>query len=179
MNFIIKFFQCFFCWRVKVSPEEKIKSADVILGQSFGLRKNDSGTSNRQMAKIAQQIFEQYGISMALQWEIADCLPYLPKTLIVREHRIKGKYLDTFEVLSQMWEFCKEKSWKRAIILAHPDHYWRCWMVAKMLGFIPISIDVSSVKYDPESIQEWTKSARKFIPYDVAARIWLLITGKI
>jgi len=52
-------------------------------------------------------------------------------------------------------------------------------MTAKKLGFIPIAVDVSEVEYDPLSIQGWTKSVARFIPYDFLARIFFLLTGKI
>lgn len=179
MHFLKKFLCCFFCWKVVASPEEELLKADVVLGQSFGLRKTSSGDSNKALAKIAKRLHKKYGLPLILQWEIADCLHKLSKAGIIREHRVKGKYLDTYEALSQAKIICDRYGWKKAVILAHPDHYWRCVMTAKRLGFVTVAVDTSRVPYDPLSIQKWTKTSLRFIPYDFAARMHHLYKGYI
>ncbi len=179
MNFIVKLLQCLFCWRIKPDSEEKVKNADVIIGQSFGLRQDGPGKSNEALAKIVRGLNEKYKIPLVLQWEIADCLPDLPIFYVTKEHRIKGEYLDTYEVLFQAKTICKKRGWKKAIILAHSDHHWRCMMVAKKLEFELIAIDTSSVPYDELSTQSWTKSVIRFIPREIVARIVYLLTDRI
>ena len=179
MSLIAKFFQCLFCWRVKASSEEEIRTAEVVLGQSFGLREDNPGESNRALAEIAERLHSKYGTPLVLQWEIADQLPALPIARVIRRHTIKGKYLDTYEVLSQSMTLCRRQDWKKAVMLAHSDHYWRCLMVAKKLGFEVLAIDTSSVPYDKLSSQSWTRSRIRFIPREIVARFIYLITGKI
>ena len=179
MKFIIRFFQCFFCWRVKLNSKKEIKNAEVIIGQSFGIGERSSGKSNKAMANIARKIHSHYKIPLVLQWEIADCLLNLKKAFVARKHRIKGKYLDTYESLYQQRVFCQTKGWTQAIMLAHPDHYWRCMMVAKKLGFDVVAVDTSSVPYDEFSTQSWTRSALHFIPREIAVRLFYLFTGKL
>jgi len=177
--FLKKLLCCFFCWKVVPSLEEELGRADVVLGQSFGLRKTSPGDSNKALAKIAKRLHKKYELPLILQWEIADCLPKLSKAGIIREHRVKGKYLDTYEALSQAKAICDRYGWKKAVILAHPHHYWRCVMIAKKLGFITVAIDTYRVPYDMLSIQKWTKTSLRFIPYDFAARINHLFRGLI
>lgn len=179
MNFFIKLFHCFFCWKVKISSAKEICEADVVIGQSFGLRKDSPGISNEALAEIARKLHKRYNFPLVLQWEISDCLPDLPKADIVREHRIKGKYLDTYEMIFQAKRLCAQKGWGKAIILAHPDHYWRCMMTAKNLDFEIITVDTSSVPYDKFSKQSWTRSAMHFIPREVIARLIYLFFNKL
>jgi hypothetical protein len=179
MNFVVKLFQCFFCWRIKPDSDRELANADVIIGQSFGLRKRNPGKSNEAMADIARKLHDQYNLPLVLQWEIANCLPNLPKDFVVREHHIKGEYLDTYESLYQQRVFCQTKGWTKAIMIAHSDHYWRCMMVAERLGFYVIAVDTSSVPYDKLSTQSWTRSMARFLPREILARIVYLFTKKI
>lgn len=181
MRFIIKLFQCFFCWRIKPDSEKEIASADVIISQSFGSREPyyGFGISNEKLAILVWRIHLKYRIPLILQWEIADCIPDLPKAYVVEKHRIEGEYLDTYECIYQQRVFCQTKGWQKAIMIAHPDHYWRCMMVAKKLGFKVIAIDTSSVPYDSLSSQPWTRSAIRFIPREIVARLIYLFTNKV
>lgn len=179
MGFIIKFFQCLFSWKVEMNNEEEIRNADVVLGQAFGLRKFSPGKSNEALAKIARKLHQRFNLPLVLQWEIAECLPDLPIAEVVREHRLKGKYLDTFEMLFQIRVMSGKHGWERAVVLAHPHHHWRCMMVAKRLGFDVLVVDVSSVPYDKLSTQWWTRDALRFIPREIVARLIFLFTGKI
>ena len=179
MIFFIKLFFCFFCWKVEAGSEKEISEADVVVGQSFGLRKDSPGISNEALAEIAKKLHGWYGLPLVLQWEISDCLPDLPKAGTIREHRVGGKYLDTYEMLFQAKILCRQKGWKKAIILAHPDHYWRCAMTAKKIGFEVLAVNTSSVPYDELSVQSWTRSAIKFIPREIVARLLYLFTKKI
>ena len=82
MKYIIKLFQCFFCWRVRPNSEKEIRNAETVVGQSFGLRERSSGRSNEAMADIARKMHSQYNLPLVLQWEVADCLPDLPKAFV-------------------------------------------------------------------------------------------------
>lgn len=105
---------------------------------------------NKALARIVQDICERLALPPVLQWEITDNLPELPKAGVVREHREKGRYLDTREVLFQSWETCVQHGWTKAVVIAHPDHLWRCVRAAEKLGFEVVGIpDTSDVPYDP------------------------------
>lgn len=176
MNFLRKLWQCFFCWKVKPGSQIEIRSADVLLVQSFGLRQDSPGPSNEALAKIAENLYRPYVFPLVLQWEVADCLSGT-KAGVIREHRRKGEYLDTYEVLCQSWIICQARGWKRAVVLAHPDHMWRVVKTAEKLGFKTVAADVSSTPYDKESIQWWTRNRALFIAREIPTRVYYLLRG--
>ncbi len=176
---LIQFFRCFYKWRVNSSSEKKLKDSDVILAQSFGLRAGSYGKSNKALAIVVQDLYERFHLPLILQWEIADCLPGIPKQSVIREHRQIDKYLDTMEVISQSKDVCKQYNWEKAIVVAHPDHIWRVVQIAKKMGFVIRIANVSSVPYDSLSVQSWTRSKFRFLPREFLARILYLLHGWI
>lgn len=180
MHFLKRLFQCIFCWKLKPSNKERLKNSDVILALSFGRRKNTPGMSNVQLALGIEMLSLKFGLPVIAQWEISECLTAcIDKAGEIRKHRIKGKYLDTLEVLVQSLEICKKKNWKKIVIVAHPDHIWRCAETAKKLGFEVAIADITDVAYDEQSIQLWTKSRMLFVPREIAARILFLFKNWI
>ncbi len=196
MDFLRKLWQCFFCWRV-ASEKNKIKlcCADVVLAQSFGRRKEGPGLSNETLARIAfytSIISDSVHLPLILQWEINSCFPAAGRTGVIRRHRQAGKYLDTREMLAQAWEICQKPKgvyflpgvpinmpWKKAIIVAHPDHMWRVMRTAEKIGFEVMVADTSSVPYDKESVQWWTRGQARFIPREILTRVLYLLRGWI
>jgi len=179
-RFLSTLVRCFFCWRVRTATKDELAHAEVVLGQSFGLRSHDPGPSNAELARIAHALSRQHQTPLILQWEISDALVH-PTTCagVVREHRIRGRYLDTYEVLSQSAILCRSRGWKRAIVLAHPDHAWRVVRTAERLGFTAVAADTGTVPYDPKSIQPWTRRRASFIPRELVARLLYLVRGWI
>ena len=181
MEFMKKLLSCIFCWKVDASKDEEIRRSDVVIALSFGLGKNGMGMSNLQLAFAAEDVCDRYNIPVIAQWEIADShlLTDTYKAGVVREHRVEGKYLDTREVLEQAAAICAKEGWKKAIIVAHPDHLWRCAEAAKKFGFEVAIADTSCVVYDEGSVQSWTRSRSKFVPREIAARLLYLCKGWI
>ena len=85
----------------------------AILGLSFGQgRDNRPGLTNEKLAEVVKRLWQEYKLLLLLQWEIADCLPGIldeSRDLVVKEHRQKGEYLDTREVILQAWIFRKKR----------------------------------------------------------------------
>lgn len=182
MKFFLKFLElwkCFFNWKVEPSAKTELSNAEVILAQSFGFCESGHSKSNKALARIIDDLHQTYGVPLILQWHIADCLPNLPKAGVIYKHRTERKYLDTYEVLSQSMEICREKGWWKAIIVAHPDHYWRVKQVAEKLGFEVVSIDTTSVPYDRKSVQFSTKNICFWLPREIVARIVYFMRGWI
>ncbi|MBI5913490.1 hypothetical protein HY839_03575 [Candidatus Azambacteria bacterium] len=167
---------CFFAWKVQPGTKNELRSAQVILAQSFGLRGDKPGISNEALTKVVADLWRCYHLPLVLQWEIADCLPGVHKAGVIRRHRTEGEYLDTHEVLAQSREICK-KGWTKAIVVAHPDHMWRVVRVAENVGFHAIPADVQDIPYDPQSSQSWTRSKMCFIPREIAARLLYFMKG--
>ncbi|HYD91024.1 MAG TPA: hypothetical protein VEA37_05985, partial [Flavobacterium sp.] len=97
--------------------------------------------------------------------------------LRIEKHRMPGRRLDTYEVTAQAAAYWfgtlgkNRKAENRAVILAHPDHVWRCAKTAEKLGFRPVIISMESVEYPSNSEQRWTRSTWRYRPYDVLARL--------
>lgn len=183
-NKIITLLQCFFCWRVEVfSRSQMIGKAivnhgipDVVIAQSFGLRagnvKNPKGLpgfSNEVMAKIIKQDFKD--LPKILQWEVADALGDR-KVKRIEQHREKGEYLDTYEVISQTKEFMLRSGMKRAVLIAHPFHAWRVKKVCEKMGIrVVVPYDIIIVPFDPLSVQWQTRNLKSWIFYEMIARL--------
>ena len=179
MKFLIRFLECIFKWRVKSSDKRELADSQVILAQSFGLRPSDPGESNKALAKIVENLYKRFQLPLVLQWEIVYYLPDIPMEGIIREHRQAGKYLDTFEALNQSKDICKQHGWKKAIIIAHPDHIWRVAETARKMGFTVRIVDTQSVPYDSHSTQLWTRGRIRFLTREIPARILYLLRGWI
>jgi hypothetical protein len=142
------------------------KDAQVIIALSFGQGRNKTpGKSNEALARVIANLDDKYNLPIVAQWEIADCISGRlsePGDLVVREHREKGNYLDTYEVLVQAKIHCDKFGFAKAAIVAHPDHAPRCAAVAAKIGFDVLIADTTDIPYDPESIQDWTRSKQIF-----------------
>ena len=168
---------------IRIATDEELRKANIIVGVSYGLLKNNQpGESNETLARITRNLYERYQLPLALQWEIAKCLPDLLKAKVVYKHRTEGEYLDTFEVLDQIMEFCI-KTFKKptvvAIIVAHPVHLPRVILVAEKLGFIPLVPPIANVPYDKQSIQRHTRNRFLGTAYEKLATIKYSHDGKI
>ncbi|MDH4330539.1 MAG: hypothetical protein OEV93_03230 [Candidatus Moranbacteria bacterium] len=164
---------------MKNNSDDELAKADAVIGQAFGVVGCQPGRSNEDLAEIARELHNDLGLSLILQWEIADCLLYVSDIFVIKRHRIQGAYLDTYEMIDQVRAICDQKGWKKVVVIAHPHHQWRCVMVAKKLGLETLIVDTSRVHYEKNSSQPWTRSSWRFIPREIAARIIYLFSGKL
>jgi len=142
-----------------------MKNFYAIIGLSFG-----TGISNKYLAEVVSEIKKQYPeAKVILQKEIADYYP--DDKIIISEHREKGKYLDTWEVLRQARRTCKED---KIVLVCHPDHLTRAVSIAKKLGFEPLEgrVPYKEIPYDPKSKQWWTRSRLRFFFWNLLANIY-------
>lgn len=180
LRWIATFFGCIFRWRVKPSSATELKTGQVVIALSFGcLEGGPGGKSNEALAVITRSIASAYHLPAIAQWEIADSILGFPKEYKVRKHHVEGKYLDSYEVLLQAHLRCNSMAWFKAIILAHPDHLWRCVKIAERLGFEVLTIGTGCVPYDPKSTQWWTRGKFRFILREIPARFLYLLKGWI
>jgi len=133
----------------------------IVIALSFG-----TGYPNKEIARAAKK---EGGIIIA-QKEVAK---YIDKCSVISEHRDKGKYLDTVEVLSQASKWINSK--EEIVLVAHADHLKRVWDTANYLG-INISRGVKgSFSYNPKSKQWWTRNELVFKIWNIIASIYLKI----
>ncbi len=182
-RFIKKLFQCFFWWRKKnqYATEEELRNVDALIVSAFGGRDGDIiGISNAYLIKVTDEISKQYNIPIIAQWEIGN--KSSQKNVIFSIQKTPGEYLDTHGVAKKAAEFCKQRNIKSVAVIAHPDHTLRCkWALEEeKMDFEKVYIvNTEGCPYDPQSNQVWTRSPKKFIPYEILARLMYLAKGYI
>lgn len=168
---LAKILECFFCWHVSYGTNLSY-TPNVIIGLSFGSRKNGSGISNAKMAEISLALIRGCQ-GLIAQHEIADELPKDIQNLwVINESREKGKYLDTFEVLLQAGKIMHDHGWKTALIICHPWHAWRIKKVLEKMGIEAIfPYGIMYVTFDHQSTQWWTRNKFLWILREIPARL--------
>lgn len=182
MSSLYAYVECFKNWNVEPASELKLSTADCIVGFSMGIRDSwDMGTSNEFLSEIIWDLSERYNLPIMIQWELGECdFNFdLPSNRIVRCHRVKGEYLDTFEVADQMQIELMYQPLTRPIVVAHPHHMWRCLKSMEKRGFQPMAADTKNVPYDRQSAQGWTKDPILFVPREIAGRLTFTYQGRI
>lgn len=179
-------FQCFLCWNVRTFAIGVIAygKPDVVIALSLGLcagriksLKRFPGLSNEVMAEIIKEDFKD--LPKILQWEVADALGDL-KAKRINEHRIKGQYLDTYEVVSQIRDLMFHDGMKCAILIAHPLHAWRAMKVCEKMGIATLVPNgLERIPFDHLSVQSWTRGPIRFILREIPARLLYWYRGWI
>jgi DUF218 domain len=149
-----------------------VDDADCVLGFSFGYQLTQGeirpGQSNNDLAAF---IAAHYGhLPKILQFEIADAMPETQDVFRIERHRIAGQYLNTREVAEQACEIIKRQGWSKAILVAHPNHVPRADAICKKLGLDTVTPKgLSVISFDPNSEQEWTRSAANWAVHEAIA----------
>jgi len=159
-----------FQWRVTPSSEEELKAAQVIIGLT-------GPGSEETKARIVDELRLEYGIPCIVQSHLA---PYLSIENDMVVGGQEGAYVDTFAVLSQVREIWRDNGWEKAIIVAHPDHLWRCLKVAEKLGFEVCSPKID-IPYDrnKEGSPFVHNHQLTFRPREIGARFRELLKGRM
>jgi hypothetical protein len=140
------------------------------------------GKSNEGLAKVISQLVGSVGNNEIIsrvfaQWEVAEALKennqiIVPDTQIARP---RGEYLGTRGVVEQLLDRGL-RDFPSIIIVAHPHHLYRCRKTTEAvlrkrhLQIDVFSADTSSVSYDPQSVQPWTRSPGDWVRYEVGNR---------
>lgn len=165
------------------TPDHDTSDAQVIIGMAFGANMNGHGqppgASNEDIARIIHRLWTARKIPVITQREVAEAMEVLHfpirPALVISEQ--PGQFhIDSREVLFKAWEFCRQHKLRTAIIVAHPMHILRSAWVAQKLGFRVRLPDVSTVPYEPNSSQWWTRNPLFFFIWELKSRIgWKLM----
>lgn len=145
----------------------------MVIAYSFGFRKDRQGvypgTSNEALAKVVDRVCRETGAAAILQWEIEKCVnAEVPRSLVIREHTIKGKYLDREEVTAQAVGYMNHLSVKEAILVAHPFlHRRKCKKLLEQGGIKVVIAKTGRVPFDTKSEQWWTRGPLRLLLYAV------------
>ena len=163
----------------------KIEKGEVIIAPSFGSRKDSQhDLSNLGIAKHIMGIYRTIKLPMIFQKEVASAFRSLTGgkdaeiVKVIKEHRVKGKYLDTYEVLAQALEIIKKNGWTKVILVAHPDHICRAEKVLKKMRLkVLIPSGLEDIPFDPHSRQWWTRGPLVWWLWEVLVGILYKIKG--
>jgi len=156
--------------------------ADCVIGQSFGAAEFGHGRVNKLLARyIIREAFDD--TPLLLQNEIADALSTEPR---LHDLRIEGKpststggELDSWEVLRQFREYMDDHNLNRPILVAQAHHVGRLFLQAMKQGMDPIVLAGLPTEFDPDSTQIWTRSAKLWIPRELAGMAYLKAKHKL
>lgn len=157
-----------------------LDEADCVVGFAFGCLVDGTivrpGLSNVGLAKFIAVSCS--GLPVIAQFELADALEEVAgatpngaeRVYRIERHRNKGEYLDTREVALQAQAIMRQHGWTQPAIVAHPGHMPRVDAICRMIGMNTIAPDgLEVVEFDPDSTQEWTRSAAAWGPHEVVA----------
>jgi hypothetical protein len=146
----------------------------VILGLSCGYRRVGNismpGESNKALARVVdkEQLLKP-DLQSILQWEIAEHVLRKP-VLVIREHRVKGKHLDSDEVIAQAMEYAKKNSYWVIYLVTHPFlHRFLCKRLFKKMApdFWVKVVKTGWIPFDKESEQWHTRGPIRCLVYTV------------
>lgn len=138
---------------------------------SFALRDDEPGPCNINTAFEANRIYNQEAgeICVVSQWEVARALDRfcpVPIARVVREHRVKGAYLDSGEVTEQAAEVFRAVGVKEIIIVANPFmHLQYCRYLVCRKGFRVLKRRIRWIGFDRQSIQWETRGPIRALAY--------------
>lgn len=174
-----RLFECLFFWHEKYATEKEIQNAEVIIAFSFGQTSFGPDSSDWFLIRRAEKIFFQYGIPIIAQWEIGEHIAN-GVICIIKKSRFPEKWFDTYEVAYQANEMCEQKKFKNVLVLAHPDHAWRCDKVLQKMGLNVVGvINTDGCPYDPLSRLKWTTNWFNFIFRELLVRFLYFLQEKI
>ena len=135
---------------------------------SFGLGKNEPNRCNRRLAGAVRFIVagERESVLVISQWEITKALKSIPIAYVVKKHRIRGRYLDSEEVMAQAAKILRKHRITEVIPVANPFlHLIKCRALVRKEGFEPLKREIGWIGFYPESIQWWTRGPFRFLLY--------------
>lgn len=176
--FLVKLFQCFFCWQVNLP--ERSDEAEAICACTFG-RGDDS--CNKAMACHVQHRASHDCLPYCVQGEIGHCIgqPTLFNYVSAESQDVHSRgYVGTHDTVREHVEkFLRPKGITKIHVEAHPHHAWRVVMCYRRLGIEVVSVCTEMKPYPRRSTQTWCRSAARFIPYEIAVRLVSLAKGYI
>ena len=140
---------------------------EAILGLSFGIKKSGHTKSNKALAGVVERVFDKKGLQVILQKELAECVDF-PLSLVIKEHRIKGQYLDSDEVIAQAIIYLKANKINSVWLIAHPLlQRTKCRILLKKSGFKVRIPRTGKIPFDKDSLQWWTRGPLRTLVYAI------------
>jgi len=167
-----------FSWRVRLASSAELADADVIMAHEFG-NQHDISAASAAMGRSALLISRRYHKPVVLQHPLPRSVPELTPVLIIREHRVRGAYLDTEEVQGQLAQFCRRQGWRKVILCCHPRHAWRAGQNLRRHGLVPVYADNRHIRCDPRCSRVALRWEWLFLLREIAAKLYYFRRGFI
>jgi 16S rRNA G966 N2-methylase RsmD len=113
------FLDCFFVWKVKKNKKDEPEDAYIYFCPSFG-DNSYPNSSNQVLALILEKYYLQKRVIIIIQKEIADYLSDVIVNFTISKHQKESKYLDTFKVCRQCFNYCQEINLKKILVFCSP-----------------------------------------------------------
>ena len=171
-------------WRVPTPRQPG--QGEAVVAFSFGRgARGTPGRTNRALAALTRRICQFRRVPVFAQWEIADVLVGLGEAVAYTAVPTTT-YLSTKGVWAQFQHAWAQqnRTFNTIILVAHPDHQYRCYTLLSQAGYTVLVSEVDKFLpegwvaygcdphgYDPNSIQPWTRNRRAFIRYEIGVRL--------
>jgi hypothetical protein len=141
----------------------------------------DPGEPNRQLAKAAMELADEYNLPIITQWEVAAAFD--PDWYKARHDSViclwpsanPKEYFTTREVKKQTAAIMKRHGWSKPLELSHQRMIVRAVLILFKLGVEPIVSQKSVTCFDRHSSQKWTTSLFWWLYRESQARIHHLL----
>ena len=140
---------------------------------SFASGAIEPSLCNRRLARAVERILdkEKEEVVVIAQWEIASST-WASLACVVKEHRQKGAYLDSDEVMAQAARVFNERGITKVIPVANPFlHLAKCRTLVRDAGFTPIKQKIGWIGFYRESLQWWTRGPFRLLLYAVLIKL--------
>ena len=184
MRFLRMLWKCFTVWEVEPATEEELRSAHVVLAFSDSKMMDGSpGPGNELIAGVARQLHVQYGLAILAQEEVVMADPYGSFAFIARgpQHGKSTRAWNTATITDSFASVCREKGWRRAVVVTIPDHLPRALWVAERRKFRAVAARMPRGQYLHPGLALWSARGGKwrFRIRDLIVRLFFLACGDI
>lgn len=155
-----------------------------IIAFSFGLTRDEMerkfpNQCNKALGRISRLYYRLYHLAyktncapiLILQWEIALDDEFKKEgiipDLIITEHRQKGEYLDSDEIIAQAIPLLKQKGVTKVISLAQWLQNFKCRALLRKAGFQVLRVKIIKIGFCKNSLQKWTRGPIQLVLYTI------------
>lgn len=137
----------------------------------------DPGIPNYDLAQEAQEIADRYNLPIITQWEVAAAFD--SEWYETHKERVTcvwppgdASYFTSWHVKIATFRIMQQNNWRLPIELAHKNQIARTFLIVrKIMHITPVVLPQKTKSFDPNSVQPWIKSWRKFVlPREIIVR---------
>lgn len=136
------------------------------------LAKYDENTGHTR--RLVRPVIGQWEMLYVMWLYAPDWYKMHQKNLFVIWPPIEG-YLATHGLLLKAREIAETHGWKVPLLIAHPEHIQRCFFIAQKIfgksSIVWFGSNAPTSWFDSKSVQPWTRDPKRWLLYEMLARI--------